>query len=125
MSFAGCSALAAERGASTLARVGYVEFTIEPFVEGSPGPHVTAAIDAARRNSGRFVFDASTVVAPSYTGVRTFDRIDLAELVPYFDWTPFFHAWGLRGRYPSILDHEELGEAAVYAGRSVVPAGRR
>ncbi|HSL74454.1 MAG TPA: hypothetical protein VK853_08300 [Ilumatobacteraceae bacterium] len=26
----------------------YVEFTIEPFVEGSPGPHVTAAIDAAR-----------------------------------------------------------------------------
>jgi len=28
--------------------VAYVEFTIEPFVEGSPGPHVTAAIDAAR-----------------------------------------------------------------------------
>jgi len=28
--------------------VAYVEFTIEPFVEGQPGPHVTAAIDAAR-----------------------------------------------------------------------------
>jgi uncharacterized protein YqgV (UPF0045/DUF77 family) len=28
--------------------VAYVEFTIEPFVEGRPGPHVTAAIDAAR-----------------------------------------------------------------------------
>jgi uncharacterized protein YqgV (UPF0045/DUF77 family) len=28
--------------------VAYVEFTVEPFVEGSPGPHVTAAIEAAR-----------------------------------------------------------------------------
>lgn len=28
----------------------YVEFTIEPFVEGRPGPHVTAAIDAAREH---------------------------------------------------------------------------
>ena len=27
----------------------FVEFTIEPFVEGRPGPHVTAAIDAARQ----------------------------------------------------------------------------
>lgn len=26
----------------------YVEFTIEPFVEGRPGPHVTAAIEAAQ-----------------------------------------------------------------------------
>ena len=41
-----------------------------------------------------------------------FDDVDVADLVPYFDWTPFFHAWGLRGRYPSILTDAELGEAA-------------
>jgi uncharacterized protein YqgV (UPF0045/DUF77 family) len=32
--------------------VAYVEFTIEPFVEGRPGPHVIAAIDAAREHDG-------------------------------------------------------------------------
>ena len=46
------------------------------------------------------------------TGVTTFDHIDVAELVPYIDWTPFFHVWGLRGRYPTILDDATLGDAA-------------
>jgi len=69
-------------------------------------------IDAARGNAGEFCFDTDSVVAPTFTGVRTLDLIDVAELVPYFDWTPFFHAWGLRGRYPAILSDAELGEAA-------------
>jgi 5-methyltetrahydrofolate--homocysteine methyltransferase len=36
----------------------------------------------------------------------------LADLVPYIDWSPFFHTWELRGRYPSILNHEKHGEQA-------------
>ena len=66
----------------------------------------------ARTNGASFTFDESTVVAPTYTGVRTFDQIDVADLAPYIDWTPFFHTWGLRGRYPSILTDDEFGEAA-------------
>ena len=69
-------------------------------------------IAVARSNAGEFSFDVGSVVTPTYTGVRTFDAIDVGELVAYFDWTPFFHAWGLRGRYPGILDDAELGEAA-------------
>jgi 5-methyltetrahydrofolate--homocysteine methyltransferase len=69
-------------------------------------------IGAARRNAGDFVFDPTTVVQPTFIGVRSFDDIDVGGLVPYFDWTPFFHAWGLRGRHPSILTDPELGEAA-------------
>ncbi len=69
-------------------------------------------IAAARRNAGDFVFDAASVVAPTYTGVQTFDQVDLGDLVTYIDWTPFFHAWGLRGRFPGILEHDEFGEAA-------------
>ena len=69
-------------------------------------------LDDARANAGWFTFDESSVVAPTYTGVRTFDHIDLADLVPYIDWTPFFHTWGLRGRYPAILADKEFGEAA-------------
>ena len=70
------------------------------------------SIDDARANGGWFTFDDSTVTAPTFTGARTFDQIDLADLVPYIDWTPFFHTWGLRGRYPTILTDAEFGEAA-------------
>jgi len=66
----------------------------------------------ARDNGAVLTFDTSTVVAPSFTGVRTFDAIDVGEVAPYIDWTPFFHVWGLRGRYPAILEDGLLGEAA-------------
>ena len=36
----------------------------------------------------------------------------LAELVPFIDWSPFFHTWELRGRYPAILQHEKHGAQA-------------
>jgi len=38
--------------------------------------------------------------------------ISVASLVPFIDWSPFFHTWELRGRYPSILDHPRHGEEA-------------
>src|SRR5262249_13039532 len=68
--------------------------------------------DEARDNGAMLTFDSSTVVPPSFTGVRTFESIDVGEIAPYIDWTPFFHVWGLRGRYPGILDDGVLGEAA-------------
>jgi 5-methyltetrahydrofolate--homocysteine methyltransferase len=39
-------------------------------------------------------------------------RVTLAELVPFIDWSPFFHTWELRGVYPKILQHEKHGEEA-------------
>ncbi|MBI5386707.1 MAG: methionine synthase [Verrucomicrobia bacterium] len=38
--------------------------------------------------------------------------VSLLDLVPFIDWSPFFHTWELRGRYPSILQHEKHGEEA-------------
>jgi 5-methyltetrahydrofolate--homocysteine methyltransferase len=38
--------------------------------------------------------------------------VPLAEIVPYIDWTPFFHAWELRGIYPKIFDQEGVGPKA-------------
>jgi 5-methyltetrahydrofolate--homocysteine methyltransferase len=40
------------------------------------------------------------------------EPIRLEDLVPYVDWSPFFHTWELRGRYPAILEHERHGEQA-------------
>ena len=53
-----------------------------------------------------------TIAVPDFTGVRVDEDFPLDELVPYIDWTPFFGAWELRGRYPAILEDEKVGEEA-------------
>ena len=52
------------------------------------------------------------IPAPSFTGVRAFRDYPLAELVKFIDWSPFFASWELVGRYPQILEDEQMGEAA-------------
>jgi 5-methyltetrahydrofolate--homocysteine methyltransferase len=49
---------------------------------------------------------------PDFLGVRAFDDYPLAELVECIDWTPFFQAWELRGRYPALFDDPTHGEQA-------------
>src|SRR5439155_21675309 len=49
---------------------------------------------------------------PAFLGIRSFDDYDLAELAEYIDWTPFFQAWELTGRFPAILDDPRIGEVA-------------
>jgi 5-methyltetrahydrofolate--homocysteine methyltransferase len=48
---------------------------------------------------------------PNRPGVHEV-RATIEELRPWFDWTPFFHAWELRGGYPEILDDPVAGSAA-------------
>ncbi len=38
--------------------------------------------------------------------------ITVRDLVEYIDWSPFFHAWELRGRYPAIFDDPKIGKQA-------------
>ncbi|ESQ17079.1 MAG TPA: methionine synthase [Chromatiaceae bacterium] len=49
---------------------------------------------------------------PAEPGVQVFDDIPLDEIATYIDWTFFFHAWELRGRFPQILDDPAKGEEA-------------
>jgi 5-methyltetrahydrofolate--homocysteine methyltransferase len=49
--------------------------------------------------------------APQFVGRRQID-VPLGELVPYIDWTFFFTAWELKGKYPHIFEHPEYGQAA-------------
>jgi 5-methyltetrahydrofolate--homocysteine methyltransferase len=61
--------------------------------------------------NNRLRLDFSDVPAPAFTGRREVD-VDLSELVPYIDWTFFFVAWELKGRFPAILEHPQYGQAA-------------
>ena len=51
-------------------------------------------------------------IQPSLEGIKTFDDYPLDKLVDYIDWSPFFHAWELKGVYPKILSDKKYGEQA-------------
>ena len=67
---------------------------------------------AARANKVAIDWAAYTPPKPSFLGTRTYRNYDLASLVPYIDWTPFFQTWELTGRYPAILDDNKVGVEA-------------
>ena len=54
---------------------------------------------------------SSAIAVPMFTGTRVLD-VDLVTIVPYIDWTFFFAAWELKGRFPAILKHPQYGHAA-------------
>jgi 5-methyltetrahydrofolate--homocysteine methyltransferase len=121
------------------------------------------SLEAARANAPKLKFD--DLPKPEFTGVRVLSsdvaadvsprispsgiepgkvsadsrrrlRIELKDLVPFIDWTPFFHTWELRGVYPKIFQHEKHGEEArklfadaqkllgkIVAGKWIQPRG--
>jgi 5-methyltetrahydrofolate--homocysteine methyltransferase len=92
------------------------------------------SIEQARANAPKLKYD--DLPKPEFDGVRVLSsgvaadvnlrnsvpgesadshrrlRVSLADLVPFIDWSPFFHTWELRGVYPKILQHEKHGEEA-------------
>jgi 5-methyltetrahydrofolate--homocysteine methyltransferase len=75
--------------------------------------HKTAEIEKARANAKSIDWSSFTADKPTFLGLKTFGDYDLAKLVERIDWTPFFSAWELAGRYPRILDDEVVGVEAT------------
>ncbi len=69
-------------------------------------------IEDARANRAKFDWNNAQIPTPEFTGIRTFEDYPLEEIVEYIDWSPFFHAWELKGVYPKILDHPKWGDRA-------------
>jgi 5-methyltetrahydrofolate--homocysteine methyltransferase len=70
------------------------------------------SLQEARANRLKLDWAGYTPPKPTFLGTRVFKAYNLAELARYIDWTPFFHAWELKGAYPRILQDEKYGEAA-------------
>jgi len=79
-------------------------------------------IEQARANRTPIDWATAEIAQPEKQGLIDFDNIPLEELVEYFDWSPFFHAWDLRGRYPGILSDPEISEQATELHRDAVEA---
>jgi 5-methyltetrahydrofolate--homocysteine methyltransferase len=67
--------------------------------------------DAVRRKL-HIDWEESLIAVPEFTGRKSLKDFPLSELVPYIDWSPFFHAWEIRGRYPDLLKDPVRGPAA-------------
>jgi 5-methyltetrahydrofolate--homocysteine methyltransferase len=70
------------------------------------------ALALARERRPRIGFDEGDLSRPSVTGLQLLEDVPLSEIVKYVDWTFFFTAWELAGRFPAILDDPRHGAAA-------------
>jgi 5-methyltetrahydrofolate--homocysteine methyltransferase len=66
----------------------------------------------ARANHLKTDWDDHVIASPWFVGRRYLDDVPLADLARFIDWTFFFSAWELKGRFPAILDHPQYGAAA-------------
>jgi len=69
-------------------------------------------IGEARASKLQISLDGDVAPKPAFTGTKVIENYPLEELVPYIDWTPFFHTWELRGSYPKIFDDKYVGVEA-------------
>jgi 5-methyltetrahydrofolate--homocysteine methyltransferase len=71
-------------------------------------------VSYAQAVAARFQTDWNNVRidVPSFLGARVLDEFPLDELMPYIDWSPFFAAWELRGKYPKIFNDPQVGVEA-------------
>jgi len=70
------------------------------------------SLAAARANKLETNWKIYLPVVPRQYGVQLLTDLPLDLLTDYIDWTPFFHTWGLRAKYPRVLEHEQFGEQA-------------
>ena len=71
------------------------------------------SLDKARAQRFKGDWEAYTPPTPKTPGITVFDDYDLAELRQYIDWSPFFNAWELAGKFPAILTDEVVGPQAT------------
>jgi 5-methyltetrahydrofolate--homocysteine methyltransferase len=72
----------------------------------------TVSLEEARQRRTPISWRSEDVPQPSFTGVQVLEDFPLEELKEYIDWSPLFHAWGLKGVYPKIFDHADYGDQA-------------
>ncbi|MGB8328806.1 MAG: methionine synthase, partial [Polyangiales bacterium] len=70
------------------------------------------SLEVARENSFAIEWRSEDIPKPAFCGRHLVDDVSLDEIANYIDWTFFFSAWDLKGKFPKILEHERYGPAA-------------
>ena len=69
-------------------------------------------ITEARKRRMPITWKQDEIARPEFTGLRELRDFPLEKIVPFIDWSPFFHAWELRGRYPALFEDPKIGAKA-------------
>ncbi|MCG3161540.1 MAG: Methionine synthase [Acidobacteria bacterium] len=69
-------------------------------------------LEQARANRTPIDWATTEIARPEFTGVRLLKNFPLEQIVPFIDWSPFFHTWELKGVFPRILDDPKIGAQA-------------
>ncbi|MCB2154904.1 methionine synthase [bacterium] len=101
-----------EKGGTEYARqVAEDQQTLRDHHRSKQGEAKLVSLEQARANKPTFDWSSAKIDEPEFLGPKLYD-VAIEDLVPFIDWTPFFHAWELKGVYPKILDHPKYGERA-------------
>ncbi len=68
--------------------------------------------EEATRHKLHTEWDEQRIATPEFIGRRVLKEFSLSDLAPFIDWSPFFHTWEMRGRYPDLLSDPTRGPAA-------------
>src|SRR5690606_28287846 len=67
----------------------------------------------AQNNPVKIEWENYIPPTPNFTGIKNFEDYDLNEIRSFIDWSPFFIAWEMKGKYPAILTDEHAGAEAT------------
>jgi 5-methyltetrahydrofolate--homocysteine methyltransferase len=67
-------------------------------------------LEESRRRAFRSDWKTVDIPKPAFTGLKVIEDLPFDEIRNLIDWSPFFHAWEIRGRYPALLDDPVTGE---------------
>jgi 5-methyltetrahydrofolate--homocysteine methyltransferase len=81
-------------------------------LHGERGARRLLPYDEAQANRPKIEWRTDDIATPGFWGRRVLREVPLAELAKYIDWTFFFSAWEMKGKFPKILEHPKHGEAA-------------
>jgi len=70
------------------------------------------SLEIARENGAAIEWKSDELPTPAFLGRRVVEDVSLEEIAAYIDWTFFFSAWDLKGKFPKILENERHGAAA-------------
>lgn len=71
------------------------------------------SLEQARERKFKYQSQDYKIPQPKTSSIQTFKNINLDELIPYIDWSPFFWTWDIKGTYPKVLTHPKWSEQAT------------
>ncbi len=70
------------------------------------------SFDYAKEHKFKINWTEKDIQKPQFTGTKVFEDYSIEEISKFIDWTFFFHAWDIKGKYPAIFEHPKKGKEA-------------